>query len=1120
MAKRLRLLIVEDSEDDAFLIKRELIRGGYEVTLKQVDTSVALYSALEQEPWDIVLSDYNLPGFDGLAALKVVRQHGIDLPFILVSGAIGEEIAVDAMKLGAQDYIKKDNLSRLVPAVERELREAQIRQERKQVEEKLVESEARYRKLVENIPIGIYRLSPEPPAKILMSNPAFIHMLGFENPEELNHTSLKDLYNDPAEAEDFFQTIQQDGTKGFDVRLKRKDGGLLWGFVTARPGTDENGQATYFDCTIEDITERRQAEKIREALYLISQAANTAQNLEDLFQQVHKIVGGLMPANNFYLALYDPAQNTISFPYYVDEFDTPPSVQELGKGLTDYVIRSGQPLLASPELFRKMVEAGEIEIVGTPAVDWLGVPLKTAENQAIGALVVQIYNEGIRYTEHDKEVLTFVSSQAAMAIERKRTEDALRSSEARQRGLLDAVPDLIIVFDEEGKFLDYRLPEATLKYISQPLLGKKIPEILPLDIASRIMAAIHQALRTQKTLQLEHELTLPGENQSRIFEARISVSGENQVLFLIRDVTEQRQSRQKLEEQRLFLRQVVDINPNLIFAKDQEGHFTLVNQTVADIYGTTVENLIGKKDSDFNINFHEVEAFRHDDIEVIQTLQQKVVSEEMITDASGKVRYLQTVKRPLLAGETGEVQVLGVATDITDRKRAETQLLHNALHDMLTGLPNRALFLDRLERAMERGRRHPNALFAVLMLDFDRFARVNDSLGHAVGDHLLIAASGRLESCLRTADTIARIGGDEFIILLEDINNVSDVTQVAERLLEEMTVPFNLLGQKVIITTSIGVVLGSLSYDKPEDILRDADIAMYRAKSQGRGRYTMFSSMMRADVVAHLELETDIRQAIERKELVLYYQPIMNLKKCKITGFEALVRWLHPKRGLIAPDEFIPFAEETGLIIPLGEWILTEACQQLRTWHKTQPALKDATVSVNLSSKQFSQPNLANQVENILKDTDLEPQFLRLEITESNLMENAEFGIAALKQLRSLGVQIDVDDFGTGYSSLVYLHQLPLNAIKIDRSFISGSVGSADGMRIVQSIIRLAQDLKMETVAEGVENLEQIDQLQKLGCDYIQGYLLAKGFPNEMIEQFVSVDIKRINGLCRTKRMK
>jgi diguanylate cyclase (GGDEF)-like protein/PAS domain S-box-containing protein len=346
---------------------------------------------------------------------------------------------------------------------------------------------------------------------------------------------------------------------------------------------------------------------------------------------------------------------------------------------------------------------------------------------------------------------------------------------------------------------------------------------LPLDISSRIIAAIHQVLRTQKIHQLEHEFTLPGDNKEHFFEDRISVSGENQVLFLVRDVTEQRQSRQKLEEQRRFLRQVVDINPNLIFAKDQEGHFTLVNQTVADIYGTTVENLIGKRDADFNPNFHEVEAFQHDDNEVIQTLQQKVIPEEVITDSTGKVRYLQTVKRPLLIGETGEVQVLGVSTDISDRKHAESQLLHNALHDNLTGLPNRALFLDRLGRAMERARRHQNTLFAVLMLDFDRFAMVNDSLGHAVGDHLLIAASGRLESCLR-CHSVARIGGDEFIILLEDINNVSDVTQVAERLLEEMTVPFNLLGQKVIITTSIGVVLGSLSYDKPEDILRDADI--------------------------------------------------------------------------------------------------------------------------------------------------------------------------------------------------------------------------------------------------------------------------------------------------------
>jgi diguanylate cyclase (GGDEF)-like protein/PAS domain S-box-containing protein len=1119
MAKQLRLLIVENSENDAYLIKRELNRGGYEVALTRVETKAAFRSALEQEPWDLIISNYNLPGFDGITALKIVKDKGLDIPFILVSGAMVEEIAVDAMKIGAQDFIKKDNLSKLVPAVERELREAHLLREHKHVEEQLEESETRYQKLVENIPMGIFRLSPQQP-DIQMSNSAFIHMLGYESLEDLKSTSYRDIFFTSEEAEEFNKKIHIDGARGFDIRLKRKNGNLLWGFVTAQSRKEENGQSKYFDCTIEDITERKQAEKIREALYLISQAANGTQNLVDLLQLIQKIIGGLMPAKNLYLALYHSEENTLSFPYYVDEFDEAPSVTQFGKGLTEYVIHTGQPLLVSPELFTEMVEKGEVDLVGTPSVDWLGVPLMTAESLAIGALVVQTYDEGTRYSDHDKEVLTFVSSQIAMAVERKRNEDALRSSEARQRGLLEAVPDMIFMFDQDGTILDYRFPEAIKSNISEPLIGTKISDILPLNLASKVIAAIQQALRTQKTQQLEQEFIMPGETQKRSYEARISNSGENQVLFLIRDVTEQRQSRQKLEEQRLFLRQVIDINPNLIFAKDQEGKFSLVNQAVADIYGTTVEDLIGKKDSDFNPNFHEVEAFNHDDIEVIQTLQQKVILEEMITDASGKVRFLQTVKRPLLAGEAGEVQVLGVSTDITDRKHAEQQLLHNALHDTLTGLPNRALFVDRLERAMERARRHPNTLFAVLMLDFDRFAMVNDSLGHAVGDHLLIAASGRLESCLRTADTIARIGGDEFIILLEDINNVGDVTQVAERLLEEMTVPFNLLGQKVIITTSIGVVLSSLSYDKPEDILRDADIAMYRAKSQGRGRYAMFSSMMRADVVAHLELETDIRQAIDHKELVLHYQPIIDLKRCHITGFEALVRWQHPKRGLIAPDEFIPFAEETGLIIPLGEWILAEACQQLRAWHKTQPLLRETTISVNLSSKQFSQPNLANQVENILRDSDLEPKFLRLEITESNLMENAEYGIATLKQLRSLGVQIDVDDFGTGYSSLVYLHQLPLNAIKIDRSFISGSVGSTDGMRIVQTIIRLAKDLRMETVAEGVENQEQIDQLQKLGCDYIQGFMLAKGFPKDLVDQFIIKDMKRINNICRVKQLK
>jgi diguanylate cyclase (GGDEF)-like protein/PAS domain S-box-containing protein len=441
---------------------------------------------------------------------------------------------------------------------------------------------------------------------------------------------------------------------------------------------------------------------------------------------------------------------------------------------------------------------------------------------------------------------------------------------------------------------------------------------------------------------------------------------------------------------------------------------------------------------------------------------------------------------------TGSAHLIFQIQDITDRKRAEERLLHDAFHDSLTGLPNRALFMDHLKMAIARTERNCERRFAVLYLDLDRFKLINDSLGHMIGDQLLVGIAKRLENSLRPIDTIARLGGDEFTILVEDINDESEVIFVAERLQKELSEPFSLGGREVFTTMSIGIAFSSSNYVQSEDILRDADTAMYSAKTLGKARYEIFDVTMHAEAVKLLQLETDLRRALEREEFYIQYQPIMSLDTFSLSGFEALVRWQHPERGFISPADFIPLAEETGLIMPLGEWVLREACCQMQEWQQQFQCDTPLFMSVNLSVKQFNQPDLVEQVTTIIRETGLAPHSLKLEITESAVTERIENAAGMMRELRAIGVKLSMDDFGTGYSSLSHLHRFPLDTLKIDRSFITRMMDNDENMEIVRTIVGLAQNMGMELVAEGVETYDQIALLRKLGCEYGQGHFFSK----------------------------
>lgn len=472
--------------------------------------------------------------------------------------------------------------------------------------------------------------------------------------------------------------------------------------------------------------------------------------------------------------------------------------------------------------------------------------------------------------------------------------------------------------------------------------------------------------------------------------------------------------------------------------------------------------------------------------------------------------YLWVVARGLAVrdGLGRATRIAGSLTDVTERKYQEAQALHDALHDPLTQLPNRALFLDRVTQVLARARRAGGGRFAVICLDLDRFKLVNDSLGHHQGDELLAQVGRRLVEIAGPGQTVARPGGDEFAVLIDDVAGPVEARALAERLLTDLAKPISVADRQLVVTGSMGVALYEPIYERADDLMRDAELAMYRAKSLGKARAELFHPSLHSHAVHLLTLENDLRQAIGRKELQLFYQPIISLKTGRIAGFESLVRWRHPRRGLLGPLEFITLAEETGLIGQIGAWVLEEACRRMRDWQTHFPSDPPLTVSVNLSIRQFNQIDLVTEIVEILARSGWRAGRLKLELTETALMQNAARAAHILSQLKAADIDVSLDDFGTGYSSLSYLHALPFDTLKIDKSFIAGMVGERSKLEIVRAILLLAHNLKMDVVAEGVETMEQLAQLRALDCEYAQGYLFAPPLESVAAEQLLTENRK------------
>jgi diguanylate cyclase (GGDEF)-like protein/PAS domain S-box-containing protein len=684
--------------------------------------------------------------------------------------------------------------------------------------------------------------------------------------------------------------------------------------------------------------------------------------------------------------------------------------------------------------------------------------------------------------------------------------DELRKSEARYRAVVNTAPDAIVTITPDGMIRSFnRAAEHTFGHTAEEVIGQLFTLIMPERFREQCMLGLRRYLETHQSHVIGRTTELVGlRNGGSEFPVELSLgevheTGDRLFAAIIRDVTERKRAEEALRQLSRQNEMLLNSAGEGIFGLDLQGKTTFINPAAAHMTGWGIDDLLGKR-------LHDILHYSRPDgtpylleecpiYAAFRTGATLSRDNEVFWRKDGTRFPVEYVSTPIIEGD----KILGAVVtfkDITERRVLEEQLQHQAFHDALTDLPNRALFIDRLGHALTRAGRLETKI-AVLFTDLDNFKVINDSLGHKAGDQLLIAVAERLKTCLRPEDTVARLGGDEFTILLERVAGVSDAAEVAERIAKELQPPFVLDGKEVFATTSTGIAVSSSAWEQPADLLRHADLAMYRAKSKGKACYELFEPRMNVDALERLELETELRRALRREEFRVYYQPEILLESGEIFGMEALARWEHPERGLLLPQEFLTIAEESNLILPIGQWVLREACNQLRTWQEQYPSTTPLVMGVNLSTREFFQPSL---IAEILRETGVDPRTLQLEITEGAIAYNhVPDANNTLRDLKALGVQLAIDDFGMGYSSLSYLKRFPVNVLKIDRSFVRELGKDLKGTKIVAAIIHLARALDLKVIAEGVETAEQVEQLREMECDVAQGYYFSEPLSSDAV---------------------
>jgi diguanylate cyclase (GGDEF)-like protein/PAS domain S-box-containing protein len=835
--------------------------------------------------------------------------------------------------------------------------------------------------------------------------------------------------------------------------VTRPDGSRVWLEVDVRPVRD--GEGDLIVTAFRDITERRKAEERMRALLAIVESSTDAIFRQDLSGIIESWNAGAERIYGYAAAEIVGRHHTVLVPdEHREESEQLLAAAADGASINDLLTvrlrKDGTPV--------------RVVVTTSPLIDSTGTVIGVSE----------------------------IASDVTELVE---TRDALAQSEERFRSLVQRSSDVAFVLDEDG-VITYASPAvARFGYSPDDLIGKRSRELVHPDDVARHRDAVSGAIARSGSTTVEWRFRKADGTYSwveEVFTDLHDVPAVGGWVANMRDITDRRNAEEERVEAEERYRQGFERSAFGLAVLDLDHTFTSVNPALAELLGHDAELLLGRRPLEF---LHPTES------ENARTGIERLLSGDlayykrehrMVRHDGSVVSVL--IDMTLVRDAHGEPSYYFVQVrDITDRKRAEDALAHQALHDDLTHLPNRLLLVDRLSHSLARAERTGNNV-AVLFLDLDRFKLVNDGLGHVVGDQLLIEVADRLSRSIRASDTVARFGGDEFVIAREDVADVTEAFEFAERVVNVLHEPAMVSGRELYTTTSVGIAIGGAG-SSAEQLLRDADAAMYRAKDLGGGRIELFSRELQQQVAARLDLETALRQAIERDELELLYQPIVRLADGRVVGAEALLRWHRAGHGVVLPSEFIPVAEETGMIVPIGTWALEHALAELRALTRLHDDVDWPLLAVNLSALQLRLPTSLEMVRQAIRASDVDPSMLSLEITESALMGDIETSGRAMRALRELGVKLAVDDFGTGYSSLAYLKQLPVDSLKIDRSFIDGLPGDQHDRSITEAIITLGNSLGLTIVAEGVETVEQWIALDELGCTVGQGFLWSPPIP-------------------------
>jgi diguanylate cyclase (GGDEF)-like protein/PAS domain S-box-containing protein len=725
---------------------------------------------------------------------------------------------------------------------------------------------------------------------------------------------------------------------------------------------------------------------------------------------------------------------------------------------------------------------------GWESAAYCGVPLLLPERRVVG--VLSVFDARPRHWSDDE--ISFLQDLAASAVQE--IEGRMPAVPAAAHATTSADADLFeelargadgfVAFDAEWRFVHVNArAERLLRREAAEVIGASLLTVMP-DLMGTLF---HQELVRAYSEGVAVEFEERCASLDLWLEVRAHPVHDGLAVHF-RDVTARRTAEDALRTSEARYRSVFQESKDPIVFAAADGTLLECNRATIDLFGYAREELFRLRLDDLFVDEAELLHFRS---EMEQSGEALDLEAKLRTKDGTRLDCM--INASVRRGPTGIViGFQAILRDHTLQRRAEEQLLHNAFHDALTGLPNRALFLDRLERVLVHSNRRPGYRFAVLFVDLDRFKLINDTMGHLAGDELLVGVARRLERCLRQEDTVARFGGDEFALLLDGVQDVRDATRVAERINYELALPFRVGRREVAASASIGIALSASGYEHPDDVLHDADAAMYRAKASGRARYEVYDTDMHSRALAQLQLEVDLRVAVERHEIVVFYQPIVSLDEGIVLGLEALVRWQHPSRGLLLPAEFLPLAEQTGASVDVGWLVLRDACHRIREWGDQYVyGGFDLTVSVNLSARQFLQPDLLTRLDDILAESGADPVRLRLEVTEGVLMQNTDLSTSLLAKLAQRGIRVLVDDFGTAATSLAFLQRLPIAGLKIDRSFVTSMDRDPFSLGLVQTSVMLAQSLSIEAIAEGIETLEQLQELRALGAKYGQGSLFS-----------------------------